>query len=99
MGILLILIDVMIVFNAIFWPLWLHGPLMSFFFFFFFTKFIPLLLFHPGISKNIPKLVLFMLYQGVWGLQHTVKSALQPLVFIHVIDIRCYETDVADCYA
>ena len=30
------------------------------------------------------------------GLQHTVKSAFQPLVFIHVIDIRCYETDVAE---
>ena len=50
-------------------------------------------------QKNVSKLVLFMLYQGVWGLQHTVKSALQPLVFIHVIDIRCYETIVADYYA
>ena len=37
-----------------------------------------------------------MLYQGVWWLQHTVKSAFQPLVFIHVIYIRCYETYVAD---
>ena len=53
----------------------------------------------PGLL-NILKLVLFMLYQGVWWLQHTVKSAFQPLVFIHVIDIRCYETNVADdCYA
>ena len=37
-----------------------------------------------------------MLYQGVWWLQHTVKSVFQPLVFIHVIDIRCYETDIAE---
>ena len=37
-----------------------------------------------------------MLYQGVWWLQHTVKSAFQPLVIIHFIHIRCYETDVAD---
>ena len=57
------------------------------------------LCFHPDISKNVPKLVLFMLYQGVWGLQHTVKSALQPLVFKHFIDIRCYVTNVAYCYA
>ena len=32
----------------------------------------------------------------MWWLQHTVKSAFQPLVFIHVIYIRCYETDVAE---
>ena len=70
-----------------------------FFVFFFSPNLFLYLCFHPDISKNIPKLVLFMLYQGVWGLQHTVKSAFQPLVFIHVIDIRCYETNVADCYA
>ena len=62
-------------------------------------NFITLTFFHPDISKNVPKMVLFMLYQGVWGLQHTGKSALQPLVFKHGIDIRCYVTNVADCYA
>ena len=67
--------------------------------FFFFTECILLPLFSPWYFKKKPKLVLFMLYQGVLGLQHTVKSAFQPLIFIHVIDIRCYETDDADCYA
>ena len=57
------------------------------------------LCFHPDISKNVPKMVLFLLYQGVWGLQHTFKSALQPLVFKHFIDIRCYVTNVAYFYA
>ena len=57
------------------------------------------LCFHPDISKNVQKLVLFSLYQGIWGLQHTVKSAIQPLVFKHVIDVRCYVTNVADYYA
>ena len=66
------------------------------FFFFFQPDLFLYLCFHPDISKNIPKLVLFMLYQGVWWLQHTVKSAFQPLVIIHFIHIRCYETDVAD---
>jgi hypothetical protein len=57
------------------------------------------LCFHPDISKNVPNLVLFLLYQGVWGLQHTFKSALQPLVFKHFIYIRCYVTNVPYCYA
>ena len=73
--------------------------LLFFFFFLFSPNLFFYLCFHPDISKNIPKLVLFMLYQGVWGLQHTVKSAFQPLIFIHVIDTRCYETNDADCYA
>ena len=70
--------------------------LTDFLFFFFNRIYSSTFVFHPDISKNIPKLVLFMLYQGVWWLQHTVKSAFQPLVFIHVIYIRCYETDVAE---
>ena len=54
------------------------------------------LCFHPDISKNVPKLVLFLSYQGVWGLQHTFKSALQPLVFKHFIGIICCFIDDID---
>ena len=62
---------------------------------FYFSTFVFTLIF----QKVLPKLALFLLYQGVWGLQHTFKSALQPLVFKHFIDIRCYVTNVAYCYA
>ena len=62
---------------------------------FYFSTFVFTLIF----QKNVPKLVLFLSYQGVWGLQHTFKSALQPLVFKHFIGIRCYVTNVAYCYA
>ena len=50
-------------------------------------------------KKYVPKMVLFLAYQGVWGLQHTFISALQPLEFKHFIGIRCYVTNVAYCYA
>ena len=63
------------------------SPLLSFFLLLTNQVLFLNLCFHPDISKKVPKLVFFLSYRGVWGLQHTFKSSLQPLVFKHFIGI------------
>ena len=65
--------------------------------FIFSTEFIPLPLFFTLIFQKIYRSWYYLCYIRVYGgCNIQLNQLIQPLVIIHFIHIRCYETDVAD---